>query len=703
MSRVAISDTDGRRQRRPFAFARFFARAIARAPGVRYCPAPMRFSRQMAALAAVFWMLAVGTARAAPESVGASISLTGASTTAVYAAGVGSEQLLVVADAALNRLVMVEVRTGLEVGTALALATGCVPLDLLPVGSTLYVACSGSDQVELVDLSSLALPSPSLSSLGTVAVGMGPDRLLQVQGISDDYLIVQNATGNTASVISLSSVNAPIGINADDSTEVPDTVTAPVPVRLCGQDASAGNRSMPIGLGAGFERIYAACDDGLLSWFDPFNNMDFSVSADLNVIGSAVLTAAQGRAGVHGFFLQAADGMFYAIDVSEAETGGSAEAQALYFDSEARYTAAGPTVPRGLLTFFDPETSSEWLALLGNPAGAQVDIFDVGDLSDEPYVPNPSRNADAQFSIGLSAIGGQPVRADFGGGNLFVPTRGPGVSVIYGGPVPTFDSPDAPFMISSLEDPGLGGYCTAGFPETALSVTWNATENVATDGCAMTLTSSNGTQALECMFGSASGLAEIARSDILALDGLSEDLTVDIELLDDAGNAAFGSESILLDGGRPTLPTTLTGSTANGTLYLNWGGATDPGTPASGVRDYVLEIIRNVGTADEAHIYVTGVTGTSFSGTLESLGEEITPLIPGEIIWVSISTCDNAGNRSAELLAPVRISQALIGLAARFGEEGGCALSARGGNALAPFLLVVGVLGLLRLLRRRTR
>lgn len=689
------SRTGGQRAAR-LLWAGIFPRpAIAPGPGVRYCAHSMKRFWQIWALAAVFVLsLGTGAARAEPQNVATSITLSGTAptTTAVYAQGVGEAQLLLVADSANNQLRTVEVRTGEEItAAALDLSGSCNPQDLLASGSTLYVACMGSDVVEMVDLSSFALPDPTLSSLGTVAVGEGPNRLLIAGNGADDYLVVQNVTEKSASVISLSSMNAPIAINADDSTEA---MGAPVNVRLCGADADPVNRATPVGLGVGFERFYVGCDDGVVSWFDPFNNMDFSLSSETPALGVGALAAAFGRSGEHGLFLQATDGALYVVDLSEAEIGGNAFAQVLYNDGLSDfYSVAGPASPRGLLTFFDPETGSRWLALLGD---AQVDLFDVGDLDDAPYTAPLSRTADAQFTAGHSAIGSSAVRPVLGSGNLFVPTGGADVNVLISGPIPTFTGPS--LAISGQADPGLG-LCDASFPSTNLSVPWSAVETV--DDCTATLKKDTDEVSIACTTNGTAGMAEISPSaitDLVAMSDYSGNATVRLALSDALGSAAFGSSAMLIDGGRPDAPTGISGHIVNGTLYVNWTAAEDPGDAlASGVRGYIVEIVRDTDT-----FYSVEVVGglTSLATTIEAIDPMQDPLTSSDVLTVSVATCDEVGNRSAALSAPVAVGAALFGTTAALGEVGGCVLSRSSSGALLPLLLIVALAGVFIWYRR---
>ncbi|MCB0221714.1 MAG: hypothetical protein KDH09_18600 [Chrysiogenetes bacterium] len=644
--------------------------------------------------------LGVSAARAEPQNVASPITLTGAVTTAVYAQGAGEAQLLLVADSANDQLRTVEVRTGKEItAAALDLSIGCNPQDLLVSGGTLYVACMDLDLVELVDVSGFGLPTPSLSSLETVDVGDGPSRLLIAGNGADDYLIVQNTAEKSASVISLSSMNAPIAINADNSTE---TVGAPVNVRLCGADADPVNRGTPVGLGVGFERIYAGCDDGVVSWFDPFNNMNFSLSAEIPPLSTGALTAAFGRAGEHGLFLQASDGALYVIDLSEAELGGTAIAQVLFNDGSDNYSVAGPASPRGLLTFFDAETGSRWLALLG---AARLDLFDVGDLGDVVYTPPMSRAADAQLTTGLSSIGANAVRPGFGSGNLFVPTGTADINVIFAGPVPAFAS--SGLAISSLDTPGaspalpLVETCAADFPGADLEIPWDASASEDVAGCSATLAKSPPSEAsLTCDTSTVkTGTATVNPADIADVIGSSEEAALYFTLEDAEGNPGFGQTSILLDGGRPMAPTGLSGTLINGVLSLSWDVALDAGDPLdSGVRSYVVRIQRSSGAPD---IILDEMTETSLTGTLQQLDPAAPILLGSETLTLSVASCDNVGNASADFSTPEVLSVVLVGAAANAGETGGCVIGSTDAGLL-PLALMAALAGFALLYRRRS-
>ena len=676
-------------------------RAIAPGPGVRYCAHSMtRYAKILALAAALVLSLGARPGRAEPQNVVDSITVTDAVVSAVLPRGTGAEQLLIVADTAGDELLAVEVRTGELVGTSLTLSVGCDPQDLLAVSGTLYVACAGADLIEVVDLAAFVLPDPSLTSDGTVAVGEGPNRLLLIGNGVDDYLVVQNETEKTASVISLSSMSAPVAINADDSTE---TGSAPVNVRLCGSDADPANRATPVGMGAGFERIYVACSDGGVSWFDPFNNMDFSLSAETPDLGSGTLTAAFGRAGEHGLFLQEATGEFRVIDVSQAESGGSVEAQALFSETDGtppdgpRYVATGPADPRGVYSFIDPETGSQWLALVAQATSAQVDLFDVGDLSALSYSPPLDRPADHQFVTGLASIGAGVVRPAFASGNLFIPTGGAVINVIAAGPIPTFTSSQAPLTISGQADPGLG-LCESEFPGMNLEVPWSASKSV-TSCIATLIDTSDAETSIGCSVVDMNGTAEISAANISGITG-SEEVTVHLQLSDAFGAVAYGSDTVLIDSDRPDAPTNVTGNIVNGMLFLNWAAATDPGDIlASGVRDYVVEILRDGAPLPPT----TVVDGTSLNTTIEAIDSMQEPLTSDDVLSVSIATCDNAGNRSEMLSGAVTVVAVPLGATARLGETGGCTLSQTGDNALLPLALMIAAAAIFWNRRRITR
>lgn len=646
-------------------------------------------------------MLAPGWARALPENVAAPLTLTGASTTAVIAQDSGADQLLIVADSANNQLRMVQVAGGDELGTPLSLGAGCSPRDLLRVTDTLYVACEGTDSVAVVDLSAFFLPDPVLTMGASVAVGAGPNRLLRLLS-GEDYLIVQNATGKTAGVISLSSVNAPIGINADDSTEAAGS--APTGVRLCGTDADPANRAAPVGLGAGTERIYVGCDDGTLWYFDPFNNVNFMQTTEYDP-GLMDMAGAYGMPGEHGVFMQDADGNWSVVDVSDAESGGSPIVQELASPGGVpTYSLPGPGTPRGTLTFFDAETGSRHLAVLGRPSGAQIDLFDIGDLDDEPYVPPMMRDAVDQFSSGLSGLVAGPARVAFGDGSLFVPTGTETVDVILAGPAPSVTGPLPLQPVSALADPDMGVCDPApSFPGTPLDFSWSAEEPVDSANPIL-IKSTDSAHMLSGTPAVTTGTFSLAMADVSDLTGRSEDAVVQLELSDAAGNSGFWRASVLVDGVRPDVVGNLEGYLADSMMHLAWDAAGDGGDTPSGARGYRLEITRDGRTFfSDAEIEDPGnAARVTLDMAIEDVVSGEDPLGDDDVLDVAVYACDSAGNASITKSAVVRITRPRVGIAEVFGETGGCTLSRRGGGGLLPPALMVALAGFFAVARRRS-
>ncbi len=654
-----------------------------------------RLCRIALALHAAFWLCRASPAEAQPGNILDVASFSGATLAAVHAQGTGFNQVVILADSAASRLLFYSSASRQQIGMPFALQAGCAPGHLLGLGTKLYVPCSGIAKVEILDLSSLSADSPVVTSLSTVAVGNGPNRLFQHQDGSTSLLFVQNATDKTLSIISLSSANAPIGINANDSTEVPSQATAPVPVAVCGPMPSTSQaQGIPVGLGVGTQRIYVACDDasgagmGRISYFNPFVGGDFSQSFHLD-LGLPRLAAAAGAAGIFGFYLQASDGRFAVADVSQAEVGGQV---ALPLLATGQTYITGPTSPQGLLPFIDASAQA-WLSLWGGGTTSQIEFYNVSDLSNPAYVPPASRVASASVVSGLAPfVGTTSASAIYASGNLFLPNQSAQLSVLSSGPVFTLVSGTTPLSVSSLTSAGLGA-CPDSLP---LTNNWTAAPAIDTNTYAATLKkSTNASYALAATGPTgSSGAAIIGAADVADLAGNSEQMVLRISAQDNVGNLGLVQKQVLLDGQRPQDVTGVLGSISQQQIAIQWATSTDPGTPSSGVGSYTLEVVRDQGLATERTLAINSLVSNSFNGTITDFDPAEPPIEPCEMLWASLAVCDFSGNRSVNFSAQVPVRAGCFGAAGAFGETGGCALGA-GADTGGLWLLVLAAAGIL--------
>lgn len=641
----------------------------------------------LAALAlAAAWPAA---ARGEPDGVYGSTLLSGATATAVFATGSGLDQVIAVADAAGDRLRFVELVSLEEIGTPFDLAAGCAPEDLLAVAGRLYVACAGADAVDILDLSAFSLASPTLTRLATVAVGSSPDRLKQFESGGTSLLVVQNAGEASASVISLSSMNAPIGINADDSSEVADTMSAPVPVRVCGDDPLAANRATPVGLGIGGGEFLIACAEGTLGHFDPFAGGDFSDAAEVD-LGLPDLAAAAGSAARHGFFLQLTDGQWAVADPTALSMGGSIVLQPLADPGAIEFLVSGPADPRGLALFDEAATGNAWLALWGATAG-ELHLFDVSDLGEPGYVPPASRVADRILALGTGvfATGGAPTRGFFFAGNLFIPGGNEALTAATSAPLFTFTTTQTT-AVSALTDPGLGD-CAPVLP---VQLAW--TSSKAIDTASFEAFLGNSVVSAEPLgvpiLNATDGAVEIDASDLAFVAGLSEQMSVRIAAPDAAAASAVGValEPVILDSTRPEDVTGLSARIIGTTLFAEWTPATDPGTAlASGVVEYVVNITRDPGLGTE-RVITTTTQVAELDSTIEAIDGSEMPLSEDEQLLVSVAVCDRAGNRSVAFSASATATGVRLGGTGALGETGGCGLG-KGSNRGLGLLLGVAL------------
>ncbi|MEW6777391.1 MAG: hypothetical protein AB1405_13935, partial [Bdellovibrionota bacterium] len=580
-----------------------------------------------------------------------------------------------------------------EVGTPFALLTSCQPEDLLAVGNTLYVACFGIAKIDVLDLSAFSLSNPVLtrdaSAPNGVATGTGPNRLLELLSGGDSLLAVQNETAGTVSVISLSSVNAPIGINATDSTEVPNKTTPPQAVDVCGTAA-------PVGLGIGTERFYVGCSDGTLSYFNPFAGGNFSAAGTVSGLGLTSLAATIGLPGLHGLWLQLSDGKIAVADVRTAESGGQVLLQALYEDTGPQTYVQGPISPRGLLPFIDTATGQQRLAAWGAPTGGTaLSLFLVDDLDDLTYDPPFTRDATAAITSGLPSFGDSSIsRAAYGEGNLHLPTRGAAIGILTAGPIFTFTNP-SPLAISSLTDPGLST-CADIQP---VKAPWTSNEAIETATFEPALRKSTNqahplATAATPPLTPTSGAAEIDGADVSDLSA-SEQMFVRLLAEDSAGNVGVAEEPVVLDVVRPSFPSGLAGLIIDGTVYLSWSAALDPGAVPSGISSYFVKITRTV-PGDAGSPFTVDVpvdaAETSYQETVDDLFGSDPPFESDDVLDISIASCDAAGNRSSSFSTPITVQRGALGGAGALGETGGCGFSQSTGFSGATLCLAAASL-----------
>ncbi len=651
----------------------------------------VRLACRIFAGAAILLSLLPKPAGAQPAAVLGNPTLANGAATAVYIQGTEFSQVAIVADQNLSLLRFVSIPLRLELGIAFVLPTGCQPEDLLAVGNFLYVACFGIDRIDVLDLSAFSLSFPLLTRPASVpngiATGDGPNRLIQLQSGSESLLAVQNATAGTVSIFSLSSTNAPIGINADDSTEAPNKTTPPQAVDVCGTAA-------PVGLGVGTERFYAGCSDGTLSYFNPFAGGDFSAAGTVSGLGPTSLMAAIGLPGLHGLWLQLADGRIAVADVRTAETGGEVLLQALYATPDPQTYVQGPTNPRGLLPFFDTATGQQRLAAWGAPAaGTEFHLFLVDDLDDPSYTPPSLRLATHTVSTGLPAYSGTlPSRGTYGGGNFYLPTRGAALGMLTAGPVFSFTTSGI-FELSNL--PEVTDPLCPLIDQVSLDWTTNEDIEIPTFEATLYKTTDPAYALGDAPTDANDGTVTIDAGDVSDLPNVSEPVVLRLRAEDSAGNVGVVEYLGLMDGIRPSLPAGLSGLIVDGILYLDWSAALDAGLIPSGISSYFVKITRTVpGDAGSPFTLDVPVDAaeTSYQETADDLFGSDPPFEPDDVLEISIASCDAAGNRSSSFSTPITVQRGALGGAGALGETGGCGFSQNAGFGGATLCLAAASL-----------